>query len=611
MQLIECVPNFSEGKDRTKIDSIVEAISGVMGVKILDVDPGPDTNRTVVTIVGSSDDVSEAAFQGIKRASEVIDMRSHSGAHPRMGATDVCPFIPVNGVTIEECVDLSKKVGHRVGDELAIPIYLYEYSAQKPERKNLANVRKGEYEGLADKLKHPEWAPDYGPSEFNARAGATVMGCREFLIAYNINLNTRDHRLATDIALELREAGRAAREPSPASKNILDGSILRYKDDAYPCGICSEICSDVDSLAEHWQVAHDENFLEYMNSQRRNPNDLIGKSVKRPGMFKDVKAIGWYVDSYHRAQISINFNNYRRSKIHDVFDVVCRLADQRGIRVTGSELVGLIPLEAILMAGRHYLEKQNRSTGVPEADIVECAVQSLGLDDVSEFIPEEKIIDYAVNKKKRPLMDQSGNEFIKELSTNSPAPGGGSVSAFAGAMGASLASMVAALTHEKKEFLTRKEEMNDIGVEAQQLKDRLAFLVDEDTKAFNRVMEANRLSDGTDDERKIKESAIEESNKYAIQIPMETAELSFQVMELSEKLVERGNPNSVSDAGVAAEVGLAAVRGACMNVKINLPGIDDQDYVSDMNAKVSALIKNAESLQKTVFKKTMQVTEKV
>ncbi|MEE2764958.1 MAG: glutamate formimidoyltransferase [Candidatus Neomarinimicrobiota bacterium] len=610
MQLIECVPNFSEGKDHSKINSIVEAISGVMGVKVLDVDLGPDTNRTVVTIVGSSDDVSEAAFQGIKRASEVIDMRSHSGAHPRMGSTDVCPFIPVNGISIEECVDLSKQVGRRVGDELAIPVYLYEYSAQKPERKNLANVRKGEYEGLADKLKHPEWAPDYGPSEFNARAGATVMGCREFLIAYNINLNTRDHRLATDIALELREAGRAVREPNPASKNILDGSILRYKNDAYPCGICSEICSDVDSLVKHWQVAHDENFLEYMNSQGRNQNYLIGKCVKRPGMFKDVKAIGWYVDIYHRAQISINFTNYRLSKIHDVYDVACRLADHRGIRVTGSELVGLIPLEAILMAGRHFLKKQNRSTGVPEADIVECAVQSLGLNDVSDFIPEEKIIDYAVNKKKRPLMDQSGNEFIKELSTNSPAPGGGSVSALAGAMGASLASMVAALTHEKKEFLTRKEEMNYIGVEAQKLKDRLAFLVDEDTKAFIRVMEANRLSDGTGEERKIKESAIEESNKYAIHIPLETAELSFQVMELSEKLVERGNPNSVSDAGVAAEVCLAAVRGACMNVKINLSGIDDQDYVSDMNVKVSALIKNAESLQKTVFKKTMKVIER-
>ena len=610
MSLVECVPNFSEGKDRTKIDRIVEAIGRVPGVKVMDVDPGPDTNRTVVTIVGSPEGISEAAFQGIKRASELIDMSNHSGAHPRMGATDVCPFIPINGVTIEECIELSKKVGRRVGDELGIPVFLYEYSTQRSDRKDLSHIRKGEYEGLADKLRQPEWRPDYGPSELNIHAGATAIGCREFLIAYNINLNTKDHRLAMDIAFELREAGRAAREPNPASRNILDGSIIRFKDDAYPCGICSEVFSNVDNLPEHWKVVHDENFFEYTNSQGRDPNDLIGKSVKRPGMFKNVKAIGWYVDIYDRAQISINFNNYKISKIHDVFDSACRLAEQRGIRVTGSELVGLIPLEAILMAGRHYLEKQKCTTGVPENDIVECAVQSLGLNDVSEFVSDEKIIDHAINKSKRPIMDQSGIEFIEELSTNSPAPGGGSVSAFAGAMGASLASMVAALTHEKKEFLTVKEEMNSIGIEAQRLKDRLAFLVDEDTKAFNRVMKANRLSDGTDEERNIKEHAIEESNKYATQIPMETAELSFQVMQLSEKLVEHGNPNSVSDTGVSAEVCLAAIRGACMNVKINLPGINDQNYVSDMISKVSKLIKNAEILQKKVFKKTMQTIEK-
>ena len=610
MSLVECVPNFSEGRDRTKIDRIVNVIGKVPGVKVMDVDPGPDTNRTVVTIVGSPEGISEAAFQGINKAAELIDMSKHSGAHPRMGATDVCPFIPINDITVEECIALSEKVGRRVGDELGIPVFLYEYSAKKPDRKDLAYIRKGEYEGLADKLTQLEWRPDYGPSELNIHAGATAIGCREFLIAYNINLNTKDHRLAMDIAFELREAGRAVRKPNPASRNILDGSIIRFKDGAYPCGICYEVFSNVDDLQEHWKDDHDENFFEYSNSQGRAPNDLIGKSVKRPGMFKHVKAIGWYVDIYDRAQISINFNNYKISTIHDVFDSACRLAEHRGIRVTGSELVGLIPLEAILMAGRHYLEKQKRTTGVPENDIVECAVQSLGLNDVSEFVSDEKIIDHAINKSKRPIMDQTGNEFIEELSTNSPAPGGGSVSAFAGAMGASLASMVAALTHEKKEFLTMKDEMNSIGREAQRLQDRLSFLVDEDTKAFNSVMKANRLSDGTDEEKNLKEHEIEKSNKYATQIPMETAELSFQVMQLSEKLVENGNPNSVSDTGVSAEVCLAAIRGACMNVKINLPGINDQNYVSDMRSKISKLIKNSEILRKKIYKKTMQMIEK-
>ena len=564
-KLVECVPNFSEGRDKVKIDDIVKQMSNVQGITVLDVDPGPDTNRTVVTIVGSPESVSEAAFLGIKRASEILDMSQHSGTHPRMGATDVCPFIPVSAVTIEECISLSKQVGKRVGDELGIPIYLYEKSAQKPDREKLPTIRKGEYEGFAEKLKDENWKPDFGPAELHIKAGATVMGCREFLIAYNINLNTKDHRLATDIAFELREAGRSKRTPNPNSKNLLDGEIVRNED---------------------------------------------GSPVKIPGMFKDVKGIGWYVDIFNRAQISINFNNYKVSTIHDVFDAACQLAEERGIRVTGSELVGLIPLEAILMAGKHYLKKQNRSLGVPTADIVECAVQSLGLNDVTSFHPEEKIIDYAVESDQRSLMALTGTGFVEELSANSPAPGGGSVSALAGALGAALSSMVAALTHEKKEMLDSKPEMDRIGVEAQALKDRLTFLVDEDTAAFNKVMEANRLSATTDDEKSVKDLAVDVANKYAIEIPMETAEKCFRVIELSNILVEKGNPNSVSDAGVAAEVALAGVSGACMNVLINLPGVEDDDYCGDMRNRVEKIMEKAESLQKIVFEKTMNIINK-
>ena len=561
-KLVECVPNFSEGRDQNKIGDIVKQMSDVPGITVLDVDSGPDTNRTVVTIVGSPQAVGEAAFQGIKRASEVLDMSQHSGTHPRMGATDVCPFIPVSDVSIEECVKLSKLVGKRVGDELGIPVFLYDKSAQKPDRVKLPTIRKGEYEGLGEKLKDDNWKPDYGPSKRHVKGGATVMGCRGFLIAYNINLNTKDHRLATDIAFELREAGRSKRTRNPNSKNLLDGEIVRNDD---------------------------------------------GSPVKVPGMFKDVKGIGWYVDIYNRAQISINFNNFKVSTIHDVFDAACVLANERGIRVTGSELVGLIPLEAMLMAGKHYLNKQNRSLGVPTADIVECAVQSLGLNDVTEFNPNVKIIDYAVQSEDRPLMNLVGKEFVEELSTNSPAPGGGSVSALAGALGAALSSMVAALTHEKKELLDLKPEMDEIGIEAQNLKDRLSFLVDEDTNAFNKVMDANRLSATNDKEQSAKNQAIEIANKYAIEIPLETAKKCLRVIELADTLVEKGNPNSVSDAGVAAEVALAGVSGACMNVLINLTSVEDETYCDDMRNKVEDIMEKAESMQKFVFEKTMNI----
>ena len=565
MKLIECVPNFSEGKDLAKVKAITDAIESVDGITLLDVDPGADTNRTVVTFVGNPDAVSEAAYLGIKMAAEVIDMSKHEGAHPRMGATDVCPFIPISNVSNEECIDLSKEIGQRVGKELSIPVYLYEYSAQTPERKSLPDIREGEYEGLAEKLKDIKWKPDFGPAKFNVAAGATVMGMRDFLIAYNINLNTKDHRLATDIAFEIRESGRSKRKPDPDSLNLLDGEIIRNSD---------------------------------------------GSPVKVPGMFKEVKCVGWYIDTFKRAQISINFNNYKVSSIHDVYDAACKLADERGIRVTGSELVGLIPLEAILMAGRHYLEKQRRTVGVPEEDIIQAAVQSLGLNDVTPFIAEEKIIEYAVKESDDELMSMSAQGFVNELSTNSPAPGGGSVSALAGSLGAALSSMVAALTHEKKGFIALKPEMDKIGVEAQTIKDRLSFLVDEDTNAFNNVMEANRMPASNDDEAKVKDRAIRKANEYAIDVPYEVANLCKRVIELADILVEKGNPNSVSDAGVAGEVALAGLRGASMNVLINLPSIDDEEYRSEKRKEVDGLIQAAEALHKIVYKKTLNIINK-
>ena len=564
-KLIECVPNFSEGRDLDKIDSIVDIMRKVDQVTILDVDPGADTNRTVVTMVGSPKSISEAIFKGIKLASEILDMSGHTGTHPRLGATDVCPFIPISGVTDKECIEISKQVAKRVGEELEIPVFLYEKSATSPNRKKLPDIRKGEYEGLSDKLNDPDWKPDFGPDKVHVRAGATVMGCRDFLIAYNINLNTRDARLATDIAFELREAGRSKRIPNPLSKNLLDGEIVRNDD---------------------------------------------GSPVKIPGAFKDVKGIGWYVENFNRAQISINFNNYKKSTVHDLFDEACRLAEMRGVRVTGSELVGLIPLDAMIMAGKHYLKKQNRSMGIPTEDIIECAIQSLGLNDVALFEPNEKIIDYAVlsdEKEKEKIID---TEFLQELSRNSPAPGGGSVAALSGSLGASLSSMVASLTHEKKEMLESKPLMDEIGIEAQSLKDSLSVLIEEDTNAFNSVLKANRLPQNTDDEKVLRKDAILSANKYATEVPFETAQKCFRVLQLSEQLVLQGNPNSVSDAGVAAEVALAGVRGACMNVMINLSGMDDRSFVKKMNDKVNKLTKDSESLHKRIYKQTLLIIKK-
>ncbi len=610
-KLIECVPNFSDGRDLNKINQISESIKKVEGITLLDVDPGQDTNRTVVTFVGAPEAIAEAAFQAIKTASEVIDMRQQKGTHPRMGATDVCPFVPVSGVTMDDCVELSKQVGKRVGEELDIPVYLYEYSAQKPDRTNLPIIRAGEYEGLADKLKDPHWKPDFGKAKFNPQAGATVMGGREFLIAYNINLNTHDTRLANDIAFELREKGRSARIPNPLSKNLLDGKILRYAKDNYPCGDCEETFTSIEELRIHCSDKHSINIDELLKSNGYSEENLIGKAVKKPGYFKDVKAIGWYVDTFKRAQISINFNNFKVSSIHDVFDKACALATERGVRVTGSELVGLIPLDAILMAGAHYLKKQGRTTGIPEEMLIESAVQSLGLNDVTPFIVEEKIIDFAVKRKESKLIDLSVKGFTDELSSNSPAPGGGSVAALVGSLGAALTSMVAALSHEKKGYLKKREMMENVGKKTQKIKDRLSFLIDEDTNAFNKVMAANRISATTPEEIVDKEKLVLNANKYAIEIPLEVAETSFKIFEMAELMVNEGNPNSVSDVGVAGEAAFTAVRGACLNVFINLDGVSsDQKFVDDMKKRVEILLTESEQYHQNIFAKTREIIGK-
>lgn len=560
-KLVECVPNFSEGRDKDVIDSIVKSMQSVENVKVLDVDSGEDTNRTVVTIVGDPMDVLESAFIGIKTASELIDMNKHQGTHPRMGATDVCPMIPMSEFSDEECINLTKTLGKRVGEELKIPIYLYEKSAQHKNRTKLPIIRSGEYEGLAKKLSDPEWKPDFGPSVMHPQAGATVIGCRDFLIAYNINLNTKDTRLATDIAFELRELGRSKRIPNPNSKNLLDGEIVRHDD---------------------------------------------GKPVKVPGMFKDVKAIGWYVDNFKRAQISINFNNYKKSTIHDVYDKACILAEERGIRVTGSELVGLIPLDAIISAGKHYLQKQNRSIGVPVSDIIECAVQSLGLNDVTPFINNEKIIDYAVMENNDDMFDK---DFLESVSLNTPVPGGGSVSALSGSLGSALCSMVASLTHEKKDMLQNRSIMEEIGVKAQELKDDLAHLVSEDSRAFNKVLDAVRLPAISEQDKKEKTKNILLANKYAIEIPYQTAKKCYEVMQLAEILIEKGNPSSLTDAGVASEVAFAGLRGGCMNVLINLPELIDKLYTNQKQKKVDNLLKKGERLNRKLFKKTISSLE--
>ncbi|MEW5902257.1 MAG: glutamate formimidoyltransferase, partial [Acidobacteriota bacterium] len=487
MKLVECVPNFSEGRDQEKIRAITQEIEGTAGVKLVAVDPGGTTNRTVVTFIGVPEGVLEAAFRAIRRAAEVIDMRAHKGAHSRIGATDVCPFVPVSGVTMDECVEMAKALGKRVATELGIPVYLYEEAAQKPERRNLANIRAGEYEGLPEKLKDPAWAPDFGAAVFNPKSGATVIGAREFLIAYNINLNTRDRRFAHEIALCLRESGRAIKDA--------EGNIVR---------------------------------------------DAQGKAILEPGKFKEVKAVGWYIEDYGVAQVSINFTNYKTSPVHLVFDEAVREAEKLGLRVTGSELVGLIPKEALLMAGRYYLLKQGKSPGVPEDELIRTAVLSLGLNDVSPFSAEKKIIESQFQETEPSLLRLNLRQFADKLSLDCPAPGGGSAAALSAALSASLSAMVANLTVGKKSYEDAQEEMRNLAVKAQKLKDDLLRAVDSDTRAFNKVMEAARLPRGNEEQAREKEAAFEKASKEATLVPFGVLGKCVELLELARLAAEKG-----------------------------------------------------------------------
>ena len=551
-KIIECVPNFSEGRDMTIIKQITDVIEAVDGVKLLDVDPGKDTNRTVVTFVGYPEAVSEAAFLSVKKASEIIDMSKHHGAHPRMGATDVCPFVPVSGITMEETVFIARKVAERIGTELGIPIYCYENAAQKQDRRNLASCRSGEYEGLKKKLSDPEWRPDFGPSIFNERSGATAVGARDFLVAFNVNLNTTSTRRANAIAYDVREKGRPKREGNP-----LTGKI-----------------------------ATDEN----------------GETIMIPGTLKSVKAIGWYIEEYGIAQISMNLTNISVTPVHIAFDEVFRKADARGVRVTGSELVGLIPLKSLLDAGRYFLDKQQLSSGVSDDELIKIAIKSMGLNDIHHFKPEEKVIEFVMADNKNKLIDLSLKAFMNETASDSPAPGGGSVSAYMGTLGTSLGTMVANLSAHKKGWEDRWKEFSDWAVTGKEIQNKLLNLVDEDTEAFNRIMEAFSLPKKSDEERKSRESAVQEATKNATLVPLRVMETAFSAFGLIKAMVEHGNPNSISDAGVGAIATRACIRGAYLNVKINASGLKDKDFVSSVIERGAEIESNTETAEMEILK---------
>jgi glutamate formiminotransferase/formiminotetrahydrofolate cyclodeaminase len=529
-QIIECVPNFSEGQDSNIIRQITGEIETVTGVRLLNVDPGKATNRTVVTFVGSPAAVVEAAFRAIRKAGELIDMSRHKGEHPRMGATDVCPLIPIAGISMEEVAVWAQQLARRIGEELQIPVYLYEAAQPDRNRSNLSVIRAGEYEGFFKKIQLPEWAPDFGPSVFDARRGATVIGARDFLVAYNINLNTTSTRRANAVAFDVREAGRVLREGDPITGKPVMGAD--------------------------------------------------GKPVHTPGRLKAVKAIGWYIEEYGVAQISMNLTNIRVTPVHIAFDEVCRSATERGLRVTGSELVGLIPLQAMLDAGRYFLEKQQRSAGVSEKELIRIAILSMGLDELAPFKPRERIIEYLLaDDADHTLVDKSLVDFADETASESPAPGGGSIAAYVGALGAALATMVANLSAHKKGWDSRWKEFSDWAEKGQVHKKELVSLVDADTRAFNGIMAAFGLPKATPEEKAARTAAIQAATKVAIEVPLRVMEVAYASLETIRAMAETGNPNSVSDAGVGALCARTAVMGAWLNVRINAAGYDDRKWV--------------------------------
>jgi glutamate formiminotransferase/formiminotetrahydrofolate cyclodeaminase len=552
-QLVECVPNFSEGLDLSIIKQITDQVESVEGVRLLNVDPGKATNRTVVTFVGNPQAVIDAAFLAIKKAGELIDMSKHKGEHPRMGATDVCPLIPIANISMEETAKWAQQLGERVGKELQIPIYLYEAAQSKKERSNLSVIRAGEYEGFFKKIKLPEWKPDFGPAEFDAKRGATVIGARDFLVAYNVNLNTTSTRRANSIAFDVREAGRVKREDDP-----INGKVV---------------------------------------------NDANGNPVSIPGSLKSVKAIGWFIEEYGVAQISMNLTNINITPLHIAFDEVCKKATERGIRVTGSELVGLVPLKSLLDAGKYFLQKQQRSTGVSEKELIKIAIKTMGLDELGPFKPEERIIEYLLKDKAvSKLVNMTLNDFADETASESPAPGGGSISAYVGSLGISLATMVANLSSHKKGWDNRWEEFSIWAEKGQIIKDELTKLVDLDTAAFNKIMTAFSLPKGTDEEKAARKQAIQDATKFAIEVPFKVMQLSYESLSIIKAMAEVGNPNSVSDAGVGALCARSAVMGAFMNVRINASGYDDKVFVNDIIAKGKDIENKTIALEAEILK---------
>jgi len=605
MELVECVPNFSEGRDKSVIDEIIDEIEAIDEVEVKDVDMGEDTNRTVVTFVGPPEQVKKGAFNGIKKASELIDMSHHEGSHPRMGATDVCPFVPVKNVSMDDCVDIAKDLGEKVGKELGIPVYLYEEAATESKRENLATIRSGEYEALDEKLVDPDWKPDYGPAEWDEkvkRTGATVIGAREFLIAYNINLNTKNKKIAWDIALEMRRRGRAKRINSP-DQHYWKGEILRYGEDEFPCGECDFVGDTFQEVKEHTKNEHGYDLKEFLEKEYDYDMDnLDGKAVKQRGRFDHCKAIGWYVDEYERAQISINLTNFKETNLYDVYEFARDRARKMGVRVTGSEIVGLAPYEALLRTGKYYLEKMNQSKGIPEEDIIETAVQSLGLRDVGEFDPEEKLIGGPM-KPEDALVDMDVKDFVNEVSRDSSTPGGGSIAALSGSIGAALSSMVSNLSTGGRGTADVDPILMPVAEEAQELKDDLLKAVDEDTNAFDRYMEAKRMPKSTEEERKKRKKAMQEGLKHAVEVPMDTARTSAKVIDLAEKAAEHGKKDAVSDALVAAQMAYSGIVGGIANVKINLGDIEDEGFIEEMVEECERLEEEYREKKSKVIKK--------
>lgn len=551
-RLLECVPNFSEGRNRAVIDSIARAMGEVDQVKVLGVDPGASTNRTVITIAGEPEAVIEAAFRGIKTAAELIDMRKHTGEHPRMGATDVCPLIPIEGISEDEAVELANQLAQRVGEELGIPVYLYEAAAKSPERESLAEIRSGEYEGFAEKIYSPQWAPDYGPQEYNAKAGQTVIGVRKFLVAYNINLNTQSVKRANSVAFDIREKGRVKRVGNP-----ITGEIVR---------------------------------------------DEAGNPVREPGMLKKVRAIGWFIEEYGFAQVSINLTDLDVSPLHKVFEAAEKSCYNRGLRITGSELVGLIPKKALVEAGKYFLERQNRSQGVDETTLIQVAVKSLGLDELGPFNPEERVIEYAL-KQDEPaaLTALSARDFANEVARESPAPGGGSVAALVGSLGVALGAMVANLSANKRGWEERIPEFSRLAVDLQAIKDRLLELVDADTDAYNAVMAAYRMPKSTEAEQTTRNKAIEAANQHAARVPLQIMETVNSAFPLMKSIVEEGNPNSITDGAVGTLALHAALHGAALNVRINLDGIETEEVKKELSTNVEELTQRADEQKSDIL----------